>query len=68
MARFDEIKKEVSGFIKKVGYNPDAVPFVPISGWHGDNMIKARRIRSLVFSSDQIKSETFEPKPVSPLF
>ena len=45
MARFDEIKKEVSGFIKKVGYNPDAVPFVPISGWHGDNMIKARRIR-----------------------
>merc|ERR1712102_156512 len=27
--------------IKKVGYNPASVPFVPISGWHGDNMIKA---------------------------
>merc|ERR1719383_405895 len=40
-ARFEEIQKEVSGFIKKVGYNPVAVPFVPISGWHGDNMIKA---------------------------
>jgi len=39
-ARFEEIQKEVSGFIKKVGYNPDAVPFVPISGWHGDNMLK----------------------------
>merc|ERR1711997_1286681 len=26
---------------KKVGYNPVAVPFVPISGWHGDNMINA---------------------------
>ena len=39
--RFEEIKKEVSGFIKKVGYNPAAVPFVPISGWHGDNMIEA---------------------------
>jgi len=38
-ARFEEIQKEVSGFIKKVGYNPAAVPFVPISGWHGDNMI-----------------------------
>merc|ERR1712157_118094 len=38
-ARFEEIQKEVSGFIKKVGYNPVAVPFVPISGWHGDNMI-----------------------------
>merc|ERR1712112_352979 len=40
-ARFEEIQKEVSGFIKKVGYNPVAVPFVPISGWHGDNMIDA---------------------------
>ena len=40
-ARFDEIIKEVQNFIKKVGYNPTAVPFVPISGWHGDNMIKA---------------------------
>merc|ERR1719300_1920681 len=38
-ARFEEISKEVSNFIKKVGYNPAAVPFVPISGWHGDNMI-----------------------------
>merc|ERR1712080_726811 len=38
-ARFEEIKKEVGGFIKKVGYNPAAVAFVPISGWHGDNMI-----------------------------
>merc|ERR1712141_375590 len=26
---------------KKVGYNPAAVAFVPISGWHGDNMIEA---------------------------
>merc|ERR1719423_520681 len=39
-ARFEEISKEVSNFIKKVGYNPAAVPFVPISGWHGDNMIQ----------------------------
>merc|ERR1711973_212292 len=40
-ARFEEIQKEGSGFIKKVGYNPAAVAFVPISGWHGDNMIEA---------------------------
>merc|ERR1739836_209981 len=38
--RFEEIQKEVSGFIKKVGYNPAAVAFVPISGWHGDNMLE----------------------------
>jgi elongation factor 1-alpha len=37
--RFEEISKEVAGFIKKVGYNPASVPFVPISGWHGDNML-----------------------------
>ncbi|VDM01788.1 unnamed protein product [Schistocephalus solidus] len=40
-SRFHEIKKEVSTYIKRVGYNPDAVPFVPISGWHGDNMIES---------------------------
>jgi elongation factor 1-alpha len=38
--RFEEIVKEVSNYIKKVGYNPKAVPFVPISGWHGDNMLE----------------------------
>jgi len=40
-ARFKEIQKEVSTYIKKIGYNPDTVPFVPISGWHGDNMLEA---------------------------
>merc|ERR1712227_289312 len=39
-ARFQEIIKETSGFIKKVGYNPKHVPFVPISGFNGDNMIE----------------------------
>jgi len=39
-ARFKEIEKEVSQYVKKVGYNPKAVAIVPISGWHGDNMIE----------------------------
>merc|ERR1712020_450410 len=43
MGRFEEIQKEVQGFIKKVGYNPAAVPFVPISGWHGDNMLETSK-------------------------
>lgn len=38
--RYDEIVKEVSAYIKKIGYNPATVPFVPISGWHGDNMLE----------------------------
>jgi len=39
-SRFNEIKAEVFNFIKKVGYNPETVPFVPISGRAGDNMLK----------------------------
>ncbi|XP_031655735.1 elongation factor 1-alpha, somatic form-like [Oncorhynchus kisutch] len=39
--RYEEIVKEVSTYIKKIGYNPDTVAFVPISGWNGDNMLEA---------------------------
>jgi elongation factor 1-alpha len=39
-SRFEEIKTEVSGFLKKIGYNPAVIPFIPISGWNGDNMIE----------------------------
>jgi len=38
-ARFKEIETEVKTYLKKVGYNPDKIPFVPISGWVGDNMV-----------------------------
>ena len=37
-SRFNEIKSEVTGFLKKIGYNPAIIPFIPISGWNGDNM------------------------------
>jgi len=37
-ARYDEIVKDISHFLKKVGYNPDKIPFVPISGIEGDNL------------------------------
>jgi len=39
-ARYEEIKNEVSNYLKKVGYKPMKIPFVPISGWEGDNMIE----------------------------
>lgn len=38
--RYEEIVKEVGTYIKKIGYNPDTVAFVPISGWNGDNMLE----------------------------
>jgi len=40
-ARFTEIVGEVSRYVKTIGYNPENVPFVPISGWNGDNMLEA---------------------------
>ena len=37
--RFDEIKSEVSEYIKKIGYALRGVAVVPISGWEGDNLV-----------------------------
>merc|ERR1711934_636415 len=39
-ARYNEIKAEVSLYLKQVGYKIDTVPFIPISGWVGDNMLE----------------------------
>ena len=38
--RFEEIKTEVGKCLKEFGYNPDKIPFIPISGWNGENMIE----------------------------
>jgi elongation factor 1-alpha len=37
--RFEEIKANVSTYIKKIGYTPSSIPFVPISGWTGENLV-----------------------------
>jgi elongation factor 1-alpha len=39
-SRYNDIKEEVSSYLKKVGYKPLKMNFVPISGWVGDNMIE----------------------------
>jgi len=38
-SRYNDIKEEVASYLKKVGYKPAKINFVPISGWVGDNMI-----------------------------
>ena len=38
--RYNEIKSEVSAYLKQVGYKIETVPFIPISGWVGDNMLE----------------------------
>jgi elongation factor 1-alpha len=37
--RYNEIKAEVGLYLKQVGYKIETIPFIPISGWVGDNMI-----------------------------
>lgn len=39
-SRYDEIKTEVTSFLKKIGYKTEVVKFIPISGFNGDNMIE----------------------------
>jgi elongation factor 1-alpha len=38
--RYNEIRDEVSKFLTKCGYKVAEIPFIPISGWLGDNMIE----------------------------
>jgi elongation factor 1-alpha len=38
-SRYNEIKEEVSAYLKKVGYKIAKIHFIPISGFNGDNMI-----------------------------
>jgi len=38
--RFQEIVQEMKKFLKTVGYKPKKIPFIPISGWVGDNMLE----------------------------
>lgn len=36
--RWKTIRSEVATYLKKVGYKPMKIPFIPVSGWLGDNL------------------------------
>jgi elongation factor 1-alpha len=38
--RYKEIAEELNKFLKNVGYKTETIPFIPISGWTGDNMLE----------------------------
>jgi elongation factor 1-alpha len=40
--RYNEIKDETTKFLQKVGYKvaDNSIPFIPISGFNGDNMLE----------------------------
>ncbi len=38
--RFEEIKEEAMELLRQIGYPVDKIPFIPVSGWVGDNVYK----------------------------
>ncbi len=36
--RYNEIKMKIGYHLKMIGYDPDKISFIPISGWKGDNL------------------------------
>ena len=38
--RYEEVRNEVSGLLKVIGYKVEKIPFVPTSAWTGDNVCK----------------------------
>src|SRR5207245_2178118 len=38
--RYKECRKELEGLLKTVGFDISKIPFVPTSGWLGDNLSK----------------------------
>ncbi len=38
--RFNEVKEDVIKLLKMIGYKVDEIPFIPISGYVGDNVVK----------------------------
>jgi len=39
--RFKEIKSEVQKMLTKIGFKTKKIPFIPMSGWKGDNLVEA---------------------------
>ncbi|MEM3041532.1 MAG: EF-Tu/IF-2/RF-3 family GTPase, partial [Nitrososphaerota archaeon] len=37
--RFEEVKQGVSALMKQIGIDVSKIPFIPISGWTGDNLV-----------------------------
>jgi len=39
--RYKEIVDAVTQFLKRIGWKTETIPFVPLSGWTGDNMLES---------------------------
>lgn len=58
--RYDEIKNTFSSFLKKTGFNPKTVKWIPISAYTGENLLEEKEIewyqgKSLLNTLDDIE-------------
>ncbi|MBR9689594.1 MAG: translation elongation factor EF-1 subunit alpha [Candidatus Altiarchaeota archaeon] len=72
-SKYKEIKEEVSKYLKIVGFKPEDIPFIPISGYHGDNLAKKSdnlkwwKGKTLVEAINDFKPPSFEELAKLPL-
>jgi len=38
--RYEEVKQGVSDLLKRIGFDVSKIPFIPVSGWTGDNLVE----------------------------
>ena len=65
--RYDEIVAVLKKYLKSLGYNVDAIPFIPVSAWTGENLIE--RSPNMPWYNGPTLVEAFDslklpPKPV----
>lgn len=69
-ARYEEIKNEMQHMLIKVGWKKDfvegCVPYLPISGWMGDNLIKKSENMTW-WKGSEVKSLSGKPNQVDTL-
>jgi len=63
--KFDETKVALSTLLKNIGYKVEDIPFVPYSGWLGDN-IKVSPTRCVVFRPTLLECFDKLTAPVKP--
>ena len=64
--RYKEIKKGASSFLKKTGFNPKSIPFIPFSGWTGDNLIEKSKNMSWYKGPTLLEAINGMPEPKRP--
>lgn len=65
--RYNEIKLEISNYLKRVGYNPAKVPFIPISGFTGENLVERSENMSWYSGPTLIEALNNIQPPVRPV-